>query len=190
MKRTALALILLGGLAACGPRPEPSPTPPPPPAETTSPSPLATEAPQASPPASPASPGSPAGSPGAALPAGVTTFEKDAKTMPGYAEVAKLTVPAETSVDLAKGQELYKANCASCHGNEGKGDGPAGAALDPKPRDQTNPSAYKYGADPKGIFRTARYGDPGTGMVPFSVDQIPDKDLWNIVFYVKSLQKS
>jgi mono/diheme cytochrome c family protein len=35
----------------------------------------------------------------------------------------------------ALGQKLYIANCMTCHGSSGKGDGPGGAALEKKPAD-------------------------------------------------------
>jgi mono/diheme cytochrome c family protein len=35
----------------------------------------------------------------------------------------------------ALGQKLYTANCMTCHGPSGKGDGPGGAALEKKPAD-------------------------------------------------------
>lgn len=34
--------------------------------------------------------------------------------------------------------ETYKTRCATCHGEDGKGSGSAGAALNPKPRDYTD----------------------------------------------------
>ena len=34
---------------------------------------------------------------------------------------------------IEQGEKLAKVNCASCHGNKGKGDGPAAIALNPKP---------------------------------------------------------
>jgi mono/diheme cytochrome c family protein len=39
------------------------------------------------------------------------------------------------AIDL--GQKLYTQYCASCHGADGKGNGPAAAKLDPKPTDLT-----------------------------------------------------
>lgn len=39
--------------------------------------------------------------------------------------------------DAAAGAIIFNANCASCHGVSGKGDGPVGAALTPAPRDFT-----------------------------------------------------
>lgn len=40
--------------------------------------------------------------------------------------------------NLAKGEALYMTNCSPCHGKSGKGDGPAAANLNPKPRDHSN----------------------------------------------------
>ncbi len=38
----------------------------------------------------------------------------------------------------ARGQQLYLQQCASCHGKEGRGDGPVAAGLAHKPADLTN----------------------------------------------------
>lgn len=43
-------------------------------------------------------------------------------------------VPA-TPASIARGRQIYVTNCASCHGLTGRGDGPAGARLDPRPAD-------------------------------------------------------
>jgi mono/diheme cytochrome c family protein len=43
-------------------------------------------------------------------------------------------VPANANT-LAVAQKLYAANCQTCHGESGRGDGPGGAALEKKPAD-------------------------------------------------------
>ncbi|MCZ7582047.1 MAG: c-type cytochrome [Deltaproteobacteria bacterium] len=43
--------------------------------------------------------------------------------------------------DAAKGKAVYLQYCAACHGESGKGDGPAGAALNPKPRNFNDPES-------------------------------------------------
>ena len=40
--------------------------------------------------------------------------------------------------DKAEADKHFKSLCVTCHGESGKGDGPAGAALNPKPRDWTD----------------------------------------------------
>ncbi len=53
------------------------------------------------------------------------------------------------AADPAAGKALFEANCASCHGVSGKGDGPVGAALNPPPRDFTV-GEFKFDANGNG----------------------------------------
>lgn len=40
--------------------------------------------------------------------------------------------------DIVAGRALYQQYCGTCHGPQGKGDGPAASAMNPKPRDHTD----------------------------------------------------
>ncbi len=56
-----------------------------------------------------------------------------------HAEAAKLISPvAADATSLSAGQKLYDAQCASCHGPTGKGNGKGGALLNPKPAGLTD----------------------------------------------------
>ena len=46
--------------------------------------------------------------------------------------------------DLERGKALFAANCATCHGSSGKGDGPAASALVPRP---ANLAEHRYSLD-------------------------------------------
>lgn len=89
-----------------------------------------------------------------------------------------------TKESIAAGKALFQQTCASCHGNEGKGDGPAAVALNPRPANLTT-GKLKHGGRDADIFKTISTGVPGTGMVGWS--SIPEKDRWNLVNYIKSL---
>lgn len=62
-----------------------------------------------------------------------------------------------------RGAEVFAANCAVCHGPEGRGDGPGAAGLEPPPPDLVGPRV----AHLKGIPRRQiiEEGRPGTAMV-------------------------
>jgi len=59
--------------------------------------------------------------------------------------------------ELAVGQSLYAAKCHICHGANGRGDGPAAAALNPKPADFTKPAFWQNNAVEK-IRQTLKKG--------------------------------
>ena len=44
-------------------------------------------------------------------------------------------------------EEIFKTRCTTCHGADGKGDGPAAVALNPKPRDMTDKAWQKSVSD-------------------------------------------
>lgn len=52
---------------------------------------------------------------------------------------------------------LFKTTCATCHGNTGKGDGPAAKALKPKPRDLSSKAIMSKISDQR-IFDTIKKG--------------------------------
>jgi high-affinity iron transporter len=85
---------------------------------------------------------------------------------------------------LSEGKILFQKNCAACHGETGKGDGPAGKSLTPKPANFWE-SDRKHESSPYQYFNTIRLGVPGTGMVAWP--NFSDKETWALAFYVKSL---
>lgn len=84
---------------------------------------------------------------------------------------------------VAKGKQVYQTNCAVCHGAEGKGDGVAGAALNPKPRNFHAPAKdWKNGTSAKAIYVTLAYGIPASPMAAYKA--ISAEDRWAIVHYI------
>jgi mono/diheme cytochrome c family protein len=54
----------------------------------------------------------------------------------------------EELIYSVRGPDLYRAHCAACHGLQGKGDGPVGAALKTKPADLTALAKNNAGSFP------------------------------------------
>ena len=96
-------------------------------------------------------------------------------------DVASLMKP--TPELIAKGKALFLVNCASCHGNQGMGDGPAAAALNPKPRN-FHEGYWKYGGGIARVVQTISTGSPGTAMAAFT--NIPLTDRFAIAHYERS----
>ena len=95
------------------------------------------------------------------------------------------TVMTANAKLLARGEALFKQNCTSCHGDAGRGDGPAVATLNPKPRNFTSPDKWTRGFRITDIFTTVTLGVKGTGMAAF--DFIVPADRMALVHYVRSL---
>jgi len=99
------------------------------------------------------------------------------------AEYAGLTNPL--SGDAASpGAGVYRNNCLACHGPQGRGDGPAGAALDPQPKDLLQ-FAPTVGDDY--LFWRINTGKPGTSMVAWR-GVLTDEQIWQTIAFIRTLK--
>jgi len=100
--------------------------------------------------------------------------------------------------DAAAGKKSYDMFCFTCHGTTGKGDGPAGAAINPKPRDfSVGDFAYDANGDgTKGddadlvlILKNgaAKYGGSPV-MSPWS-PPLTDAQVTDVIAYIRTLKK-
>ena len=85
---------------------------------------------------------------------------------------------------LAKGGQLFQAQCAACHGQQGRGDGPLAASLNPKPTalaDHTRARERSLFA----LHQIISNGVQGTAMQGFGA--LSDEDRWALAFFVGTL---
>ncbi|MFO7695520.1 MAG: c-type cytochrome [Vicinamibacterales bacterium] len=87
-------------------------------------------------------------------------------------------------------KQLYDRSCASCHGTDGRGQGAAADALNPKPRDFTT-GIYKFRTTASGslpadddLYRAVADGLPGTSMLGWK-DLLSEAQMRALVVYVK-----
>ncbi len=98
---------------------------------------------------------------------------------------AKLELPRRP-LDLAEGKAIFAQSCASCHGMAGLGDGPAGAAMHPRPP-AIGTSAQMGSVTPAMMFRITSIGIAGTPMAGFA-GALTAEQRWNVVAYVNALR--
>lgn len=80
---------------------------------------------------------------------------------------------------------LYGEQCAGCHGILGRGDGAAGAVLDPAPTDFHDIERARQ-RSLYGLYSTITLGVQGTGMPSFS--SLTERQRWALAFYVAGLR--
>jgi mono/diheme cytochrome c family protein len=94
-----------------------------------------------------------------------------------------------TPENIAKGKAIFegKGTCFTCHGLSGKGDGDAGKALDPSPRNFTNPKFHELRTDGE-MFWVIKNGSAGTGMISYNPAMINDEEAWQAILYERSFK--
>ncbi len=124
--------------------------------------------------------------------------EKPAEPAAAAEEAKEEPVVADAGGDDAMGKELFTTYCVACHGAEGKGDGVAGASLNPKPASFAD-ATFWTGKSSAGHDRTDEHlatvikgggADIGLSplMAPWGAVIDTDEKLNAVVAYVKSFK--
>ncbi|SRR5579883_1946746 len=91
------------------------------------------------------------------------------------------------AADLRAAHDNFAAQCAKCHGDSGRGDGPAGAALPVRPRNFADCTRMSKESDDR-IFNTIKGGGASVGlskeMPPWS-EAFDDDEIRQLVTYVR-----
>lgn len=105
--------------------------------------------------------------------------------------VSMMTVVALSGLaraeDLAQGKQLYAQHCVVCHGIKGKGNGPSGRALNPKPTDFTTatPNEDEW-------FKATKLGTKtlgkSNGMEGFAA-KLTDEQIRDVLAYLKTFKQ-
>lgn len=90
----------------------------------------------------------------------------------------------KTDQAIAKGQEIYKAECATCHGQKGQNDGPGAKKIaadmkkallltDPKVHEQSDGSLFWKITE-------------GRGKMPSTEKELSEEERWQLVHFVRT----
>jgi mono/diheme cytochrome c family protein len=103
-------------------------------------------------------------------------------------KIEKIAEPWIENPDVVTyGAKLFQTNCALCHGNEGKGDGAAGAGLNPKPRNLVE-GKWTQGEGLIAKFNVLTKGIPGTSMAAYG--HMKPADRWAMAQYIQSITEN
>ena len=102
-------------------------------------------------------------------------------------QIALVDIPDRTP-GLARGAELYRRECAGCHGADGRGDGPAGLGLNPAPADLTDRGALAD-VTPLAFYQRITIGVIGTAMPGYET-RLDAADRWALAAYATTLRQT
>ena len=97
----------------------------------------------------------------------------------------QVAVAPSKAPELSTGHQLYMAHCASCHGDQGFGNGPQSAGLEPAPRNFHDASAMAV-RSPFGLYNTITLGVTGTSMLGWG--GLSDQERWVLALYAAGLR--
>lgn len=101
-------------------------------------------------------------------------------------EEARVTANPVAAGDSAveAGRTLYAARCASCHGDEGKGDGKATRFIKPAPADISTAEARDRMTDGEIFYKITEGKKPMPGMKR----TLSEEERWQVVHFLRTLQ--
>jgi mono/diheme cytochrome c family protein len=91
--------------------------------------------------------------------------------------------------DPAAGALLYSTYCASCHGPEGKGDGPVAATLSPRPANHAD-HVYMGTLSDEHIYKVISQGGASVGKSPLMAPWagvVNDEGIRDLIAYIRKL---
>ena len=91
------------------------------------------------------------------------------------------------AADLSAARDNFDGQCAKCHGESGRGDGPAGVSLPVRPRNFTDCSRMSKESDER-LFNTIKGGGQSVGLskeMPPWGEAFDDNEIKGLVAYVR-----
>ena len=112
-------------------------------------------------------------------------------TLITLAALLMATTAGPVLADAGAAKSNYTSFCLKCHGEAGKGDGPAASTLKTKPRDFTNCAQMSSISD-QTLFKVIKDGGAAAGLsadMPAWKDGFEDPEIKDLVAYVRTFCK-
>lgn len=95
-----------------------------------------------------------------------------------------VSVAPRRAPDLTTATTLYESQCASCHGSDGRGNGPLAKVLDPAPVD-FHEQARQEQRSVYALYNAISLGVPGTAMQAYA-QTLSEDERWALAFHVSN----
>jgi mono/diheme cytochrome c family protein len=95
---------------------------------------------------------------------------------------AKKNPVAANETSIALGRKIYERQCLACHGQRGKGDGPAAAHLEKRPGNLANPKLWEQ-SDGALFWKV----NEGHRPMPTFKNVMSDEERWPVINYIRTL---
>jgi putative copper export protein/mono/diheme cytochrome c family protein len=112
------------------------------------------------------------------------TLVLGAATTDAYPTTYRRPAVAYQAISVANGRILYAKNCVTCHGVEGRGDGPAAEGMRPKPADLTARHANDHTAGD--LYWWLSHGVKGSAMPGFA-SVLSEEERWDLINFSRAL---
>lgn len=103
---------------------------------------------------------------------------------PGPPAIPDLSPIPASPESLARGEAVYAEGCAVCHGPEGRGDGPVGITLNPRPANLWIHMQRGVHSDGQ-LFEWVTNGFPNSAMPAFR-DDYSEEDRWHVINFIRT----
>jgi mono/diheme cytochrome c family protein len=114
----------------------------------------------------------------------VSALPHDPKDWPVPEAAKKMKNPvARSDAAIAAGKALFKENCAKCHGDAGKGDGPDAMMYTPEPADLTDAHMMGMMSDGEIFYKISEGRKP----MPAFKKMLSEEQRWQLVHFVRTL---
>jgi high-affinity iron transporter len=101
-------------------------------------------------------------------------------------QVGGLARSPRTVPELEQGARVFRENCASCHGEDGRAQVPLAETMQPRPANFQD-AGLMAGLTPYKAFNTSSFGIPGTPMPGFP--KLSQEERWAVAFYLFTLRQ-
>ncbi len=101
--------------------------------------------------------------------------------VPALSEQLNVFAYPTIAPDVSRGEKIFAANCARCHGDTGAGDGPSAVDMEPPPRSFRDPRMNFLPAHQ--IYNAVTFGVEGTDM-PSHQETMSEQERWDVAFFV------